>query len=114
RGRVRDSQGIVVTTSGFEYRTHTCGELRAGDAGKEIVLLGWVHRVRDLGGVLFFDVRDRYGITQVVVRSDANTADAARVRPEFVLALKGRVELRSKDAINPKLETGEIEVVVAS
>jgi aspartyl-tRNA synthetase len=102
---------VTTPESVFKYRTHTCGELRAADAGKDIVLLGWVHRVRDLGGVLFFDVRDRYGITQVVVRSDANTAEAARVRPEFVIALAGRVELRAKDAVNPKLETGEIEVV---
>jgi aspartyl-tRNA synthetase len=100
-----------VSTSAFEYRTHTCGALRAGDAGKDVILLGWVHRVRDLGGVRFFDLRDRYGITQVVVRSEEGTADAARVRPECVVSVHGRVENRSKESINPKLDTGEIEVV---
>ena len=99
-----------MTTSTFEYRTHTCGALRATDVGKEVVLLGWVHRVRDLGGVTFFDLRDRYGITQVVVREEEG-GEATRVRPEFVVAVYGRVDTRSKDAINPKLETGEIEVV---
>ena len=56
------------------YRTHTCGALRQSDAGASVVLLGWVHRVRDLGGVLFFDIRDRYGITQVVLREPADSA----------------------------------------
>ena len=100
-----------MTTSGFEYRTHTCGQLRAADAGTNVILLGWVHRVRDLGGVRFFDLRDRYGITQVVVRSEEGTAEAARVRTEFVVAVKGRVDLRANDAINPKLDTGAVEVV---
>jgi aspartyl-tRNA synthetase len=99
-----------VTTSTFEYRTHTCGELRAGDINREVVLLGWVHRVRDLGGVTFFDLRDRYGITQVVVREEEG-GEATRVRPEFVVAVHGRVDTRSKESVNPKLETGEVEVV---
>ena len=99
-----------MTTSTFEYRTHTCGELRAADVNANVVLLGWVHRVRDLGGVTFFDLRDRYGITQVVVRVEEGGEDV-RIRPEFVVAVYGRVDTRSKESINPKLETGEIEVV---
>jgi aspartyl-tRNA synthetase len=100
----------VTTTS--SYRTHTCGQLRAGDVGRVVRLLGWVHRVRDLGGVLFLDVRDRYGITQVVVRSgSASTEAAAAARAEFVVAVAGLVAARAPEAANPKLETGEVEVV---
>lgn len=99
-----------MTTSTFQYRTHTCGELRTTDVNKEVVLLGWVHRVRDLGGVTFFDLRDRYGITQVVVREEEG-GEATRVRPEFVVEVRGRVDTRSRESINPKLETGEVEVV---
>jgi aspartyl-tRNA synthetase len=100
----------VTTTS--SYRTHTCGELRAADVGRVVRLLGWVHRVRDLGGVLFLDVRDRYGITQVVVRSGSASADAAATaRAEFVVAVDGVVAARAPEAANPKLETGAIEVV---
>src|ERR1051325_12006688 len=84
------------------YRTHTCGELRLADVGKDVVLLGWVHRVRDLGGVVFFDIRDRYGITQVVLR---DLPDWPRVRPEFVVSVSGRVERRTPESENPKLET---------
>jgi aspartyl-tRNA synthetase len=91
-------------------RTHTCGQLTAVDAGKSVVLLGWVHRVRDLGGVMFFDLRDRYGLTQVVVRNEALAEQAKRLRPEFVVAVTGVVELRDKASVNPKLATGEIEV----
>jgi aspartyl-tRNA synthetase len=96
----------------FSYRTHTCGQLRSADVGKDVTLLGWVHRVRNLGGVLFFDVRDRYGLTQVVVRSDSGVnAVADKVRPEFVVAIGGQVEARSAESVNPKVLTGEIEVV---
>ena len=97
------------------YRTHTCGALRLSDVGGDVVLLGWVHRVRDLGGVVFFDVRDRYGITQVVIR-ERNNPDATwqRLRPEFVVAVEGRVERRSVETVNTKLETGEVEVVARS
>ena len=91
-------------------RTHTCGELGAAHVGQDVVLLGWVHRVRDLGGVMFFDIRDRHGITQAVVRDAALEEKAKRLRPEFVVAIIGRVDARGKDAINPKLQTGEIEV----
>ena len=102
----------MTTTS--SYRTHTCGELRASDVGRSVRLLGWVHRVRDLGGVLFIDIRDRYGLTQVVVRTGSGAAEAAgTARPEFVIAVDGEVAARAPEAINAKLETGDIEVVAA-
>ena len=98
--------------SDSSYRTHTAGALREQHVGQDVVLLGWVHRVRNLGGVLFFDVRDRHGLTQVVVRSDAPAAaDADRLRPEFVVRVRGRVERRAPEVVNPKLPTGEVEVV---
>jgi len=94
-------------------RTHTCGALRADDVGAEAVLLGWVHRVRDLGGVTFIDVRDRDGITQVVVReNEAIMAAAKRLRAEYVIGIKGLVQRRSDDTVNPKLATGEVELLV--
>ena len=64
--------------SAFSYRTHTCGDLRATDVGQSVVLLGWVHKVRNLGGLLFFDLRDRYGLTQVVVREAGTAATIPR------------------------------------
>jgi aspartyl-tRNA synthetase len=92
-------------------RTHTCGALRAEDVGKDVVLLGWVHRVRDLGSLVFIDVRDRHGVTQVVVRdNDALVADAKRLRSEFVVAIMGRVDHRAPDTVNAKIATGRIEV----
>jgi aspartyl-tRNA synthetase len=95
-------------------RTHTCGALRLEDVGADVVLLGWVHRVRDLGGLLFIDVRDRAGITQIVFDNDdeAVMAKAKRLRSEYVIGVEGRVQRRSAETINPKLETGEVEVVV--
>ncbi|MGE5245486.1 MAG: aspartate--tRNA ligase [Betaproteobacteria bacterium] len=93
-------------------RTHTCGALRAGDVGADAVLLGWVHRVRDLGGVLFIDVRDRAGLSQVVVREDdALMPVAKRLRSEYVIGVRGLVQRRSEETINPKLATGEVEVL---
>jgi aspartyl-tRNA synthetase len=99
-----------VEPLGTLARTHTCGELTTADVGKDVVLLGWVHRVRDLGGVMFFDIRDRHGLTQVVVRGDPLAEAAKRLRPEFVVGVLGRVDSRSKDAANAKLKTGEIEI----
>ena len=95
-------------------RTHTCGALRPDDVGAEVVLLGWVHRVRDLGGLLFIDVRDRFGITQVVFDKDDEPLmnKAKRLRSEYVVGVAGRVRRRSADTVNPKLGTGEVEVVV--
>ncbi len=96
-------------------RSHSCGDLRAKDAGLEVVLMGWVQRRRDHGGLIFVDLRDREGLTQVVfnpeVKPDAH--NKARVlRDEFVIAVRGVVNLRPPDMVNPQLETGEIEVLV--
>jgi aspartyl-tRNA synthetase len=101
---------MTVEPLGSLARTHTCGQLTSADVGKDVVLLGWVHRVRDLGGVMFFDLRDRHGLTQVVVRDVALEDKAKRLRPEYVVGVIGRVDARGKDAINPKLATGAIEI----
>jgi aspartyl-tRNA synthetase len=95
------------------YRTHTCGELRKEDNGKEVELAGWVSTRRDHGGVIFIDLRDRYGITQVAFdpkRSKKAMKLADKLRSEFVIQVKGTVNNRPKDMINKKLDTGEIEV----
>ena len=92
-------------------RTHTCGALTAADVGLDVVLLGWVHRVRDLGSLIFIDIRDRHGITQVVVRDNEALVKAAeRLRSEYVIAVLGKVDRRSADTVNPKVKTGEVEV----
>ncbi len=94
-------------------RTDTCGALRAADIGREVTLLGWVHRVRDLGALVFLDVRDRYGLTQVVIQEGhAALETAKRLRGEFVIGVKGTVRARAADALNPRMATGEIEVAV--
>src|SRR6185503_13370195 len=93
-------------------RTHTCGALRTEDVGADAVLLGWVHRIRDLGGVAFIDIRDRAGISQVVVReNEPLMAVAKRLRSEFVVGVSGVVQRRSADTVNPKLATGDVEVL---
>jgi aspartyl-tRNA synthetase len=95
-------------------RTHTCGELRASDEGKRVLLMGWVHRRHDLGGIIFIHLRDRDGITQVVFRADADAGlheRAESLRSEYVAAIEGVVSLRTPDTINPNLETGEVEVI---
>jgi aspartyl-tRNA synthetase len=94
-------------------RTDTCGGLRAADVGRTVTLLGWVHRVRDLGALVFLDVRDRYGLTQVVVsEGHASLETAKRLRAEFVVGVRGAVRPRAGDAVNPRMATGEIEVAV--
>ena len=95
------------------YRTHTAGQLRAADAGTTAKLAGWVHRRRDHGQLIFLDLRDRHGITQVVVdKADAPDAHAiaSRIRPEFVVAAGGQVAKRLPGTENPKLPTGDIEL----
>ena len=93
------------------YRSHTCAQLTKADVGHEVRLSGWVHRVRDHGGVLFIDLRDHYGITQVIADSDsAAFADLEKVRAEWVVRIDGRVKGRDASLVNPKLPTGEIEV----
>jgi aspartyl-tRNA synthetase len=97
------------------YRSHTCGDLRAGDAGTNARLAGWVHRRRDYGKLIFIDLRDRHGITQVVVdAADAPEAheQASRVRSEFVIAIEGEVALREAGQENARLATGAVEVQV--
>src|ERR1051325_9412596 len=93
-------------------RTHTCGALRADDVGADVTLLGWVHRVRDLGGVTFVDIRDRAGVSQVVVRdNEALMTIAKRLRSEYVVGVRGMVQRRSDETINPKIATGEVDVL---
>jgi len=92
-------------------RTHTCGALRAADVGKEIVLLGWTHKVRDLGSLLFIDIRDRDGHTQVIVEGNDELLDRVkRLRAEYVIAIIGKVERRSAETTNKNVPTGEVEV----
>ncbi len=93
------------------YRSHTCADLNTAHVGHEVRLAGWVHRVRDHGGVLFIDLRDHYGITQVLADSDsAAFADIEKVRAEWVVRIDGRVKARDAALVNPKLSTGEVEV----
>ncbi len=100
------------------YRSHTCGELRKANVGAQVRLSGWVHRVRDHGGLLFIDLRDHYGITQVVADPDSPAFRTAEtVRSEWVIRVDGRVRERpiidGKPTVNPELATGEVEVVAS-
>src|SRR5271168_4254246 len=95
-------------------RTHTCGQLRASDTGKAALLMGWVHRRRDLGGVFFIHLRDRDGVTQLVFHADAGAevhAKAEMLGPEYVIAVEGTVAKRATETINATLDTGEVELV---
>src|SRR6185503_1019878 len=93
------------------YRTDTCGALRASDIGREARLSGWVHRVRDHGGLLFIDLRDHYGITQVVADPDSPAFKAAEtVRSEWVIRVDGKVRNRPEGTVNAELPTGEVEL----
>jgi aspartyl-tRNA synthetase len=97
-------------------RTHSCGELRAADAGKRALLMGWVHRRRDLGGVLFVHLRDRDGITQLVFDAGDNSETHQRAQElssEYVIAVEGEVKLRDASTINSAIATGEVEVAVS-
>ena len=90
------------------YRTHTNGELRKTDAGKSVTLVGWVARKRNLGSLVFIDLRDRYGYTQVLLE-EQKFPEVRDIRSEYVIQVSGTVQI--KETPNPKLPTGEIEVV---
>ena len=96
------------------YRSHNCNELRAGNDGEIVKLSGWVHRVRDHGGVLFIDLRDHFGLTQVLADPDSPVfKDVENVRAEWCISIEGTVRKRDSSLINEKLPTGEIEVFIA-
>lgn len=107
-----------METISTRYRTHTCGQLRQGDVGKEIKLAGWVHSYRDHGGLVFIDLRDRDGLTQLVFDADtcgqANHEESRKLRGEWVISVSGEVAARSAAVVNSKLPTGQIEVRVKS
>ena len=107
----RQHQGSLVIM--HRYRTHTCGILRESDIGKEVRLSGWCHRIRDHGGLLFIDLRDHYGITQVV--ADPNSPsfkEAEKLRSEWVVRIDGKVRKRPAGTDNPDLPTGAIEIYI--
>jgi len=96
-------------------RTHRCAELDISNVGQKVTVMGWTHKRRDLGGVIFVDLRDRSGIVQLVFNSEISSEifeKAERIRNEYVLAVTGEVVKRSEDTVNPKLATGEIEIIV--
>ncbi|MBV8816511.1 MAG: aspartate--tRNA ligase, partial [Verrucomicrobia bacterium] len=98
------------------YRTHHCNQLRAPDIGQPVTLAGWVVSRRDHGGVIFIDLRDREGITQIVFRPEDHpktAKEAHSLRDEDVIQVTGKVAARPEGTINPKLPTGEIEIVVS-
>ncbi|MFG2498448.1 aspartate--tRNA ligase [Streptomyces sp. NPDC048441] len=96
------------------YRSHTCGELRASDVGSDVRLSGWLHNRRDLGGILFIDLRDHYGITQLVARPGTSAAETLdKLSKETVVRIDGKVVSRGAENVNPELPTGEIEIEAA-
>src|SRR5215210_640398 len=97
-----------------EYVKVTCGQLKAADEGRKVTLNGWVHRRRDQGALIFIDLRDYQGITQIVFNREANPEAhraAEEARSEYVMQVQGKVQHRGVDRVNPNLDTGEIEVV---
>jgi aspartyl-tRNA synthetase len=107
---------VTLDFLGNLQRTHTCGQLRAEQAGQQVVLMGWVNRRRDHGNLIFLDVRDRTGITQVVLDKEVSAeahAKAEAARSEYVVAVKGKVRRRGAGLENPNMPTGEIEVIAS-
>ena len=110
-----ETTSVALDFLGDLRRTHDCGSLRADDTGKRVVLMGWVHRRRDLGALIFIHLRDREGVTQAVFRAEGNVEaheKAEQLRHEYVVAVEGVVEKRSAETINAAIPTGEVEVVV--
>ncbi len=107
---------VTLDFLGDLRRTHSCGELRANDASTNALLMGWVHRRRDLGGLIFIHLRDRYGITQLVFDESKDAAAHQRAQElslEYVIAVEGTVSLRSAETVNPNIATGEVELAVS-
>src|SRR5215207_1923844 len=95
------------------YRTHTCGALRAADTGQTVRLSGWIHRKRDHGGLMFVDLRDNYGLTQLVLSPETpGFGRVEKLRAESVIRIDGEVVARSPETVNPNLPTGEVEIRV--
>ena len=95
------------------FRSHYCNQLNASHEGRRVRLCGWVHRVRDHGGVLFIDLRDHYGFTQILADPDSRAfKDVEKVRSEWCVQIDGTVKLRGADLVNTKISTGEIEVFI--
>src|SRR6204780_1776529 len=106
-------RGPRLQATMHRYRTHTCGALRATDIGAEVRLSGWCHRIRDHGGLLFIDLRDHYGITQVVADPDSPAFKVAEtLRSEWVVRVDGKVRRRPGGTENPDLPTGAVEVYI--
>ena len=98
-----------------KYRTHTCSEITKKDSGKKIKLSGWIHRKRDHGNLLFFDLRDHFGLTQCVIENSSKFFKIVeKVKPESVVCVSGEVVNRSADTINKDLYTGEVEIKISS
>ncbi|PIN79625.1 aspartate--tRNA ligase, partial [Candidatus Woesearchaeota archaeon CG10_big_fil_rev_8_21_14_0_10_34_8] len=101
-----------------QLRTHTCNDLTKKEKGNETTLCGWVNTRRDHGGIIFIDLRDKYGLTQIVIDPEKCSKDAFKtseqLRREDVIQVTGKVELRKEGMTNPKLATGEVEVFVSS
>jgi aspartyl-tRNA synthetase len=106
-------QSLQLDFLGDLRRTHTCGQLRRADEGKRAIVMGWVHRRRDLGKVIFVHLRDREGVTQIVFDEGLNSDvhdRAEQLRTEYVVAIEGVVSVRTADTINPTIPTGEVEI----
>ena len=94
-----------------EYRTHNCGQIRKENVGETVKIAGWIQTIRDLGGLVFLDIRDQYGITQVVISNNDELVDfASRIPTESTISVTGTVRLRDEETINKNLETGEVEI----
>ena len=109
------TQSVELDGMGALRRSHCCGEVMNAQVGDEVILAGWVHRRRDHGGVIFVDLRDRTGIVQVVFRPESAPEAHSRahlLRSEWVLMVRGEIEGRSDETINPNMPTGTIEVNV--
>ena len=96
-----------------KYRTHTCGEIRIADVGKRVIISGFLETIRDLGGVVFLDIRDMYGVTQVVTSGKAEDVDfASHIPIESTVRVTGTVRKRDEETLNRKIATGEVEIFI--